>query len=70
MEVFLKDCMQAVLDGDSDKAERLAKEALEANMPPLDVIDKGFVKGIREIGRLWEAGELFLPELVMGAEAM
>jgi corrinoid protein of di/trimethylamine methyltransferase len=34
------------------------------------VIESGFVVGIREVGRLWEEGELFLPELVMGAEAM
>jgi trimethylamine corrinoid protein len=70
MEAFLKDCMQSVLDGDGDKAEKLAKEALDKKISPLEAIDKGFVRGIREIGRLWEEGTLFLPELVMGAEAM
>jgi corrinoid protein of di/trimethylamine methyltransferase len=39
-------------------------------MNVLEVIDKGFVSGIREVGRLWEEGELFLPELVIGADAM
>jgi corrinoid protein of di/trimethylamine methyltransferase len=70
MEAFLKDCTQAVLNGDGDRAEQLAKEALDKKIPPLEAIDKGFVKGIREVGRLWEEGVLFLPELVMGAEAM
>jgi corrinoid protein of di/trimethylamine methyltransferase len=39
-------------------------------MPLLEVIEDGFASGIREVGRLWEEGELFLPELVIGAEAM
>lgn len=70
MEEFLKDCALAVLEGDGGRAEGLAKEALEKGFPLLEVIEGGFVKGIREVGRLWEEGELFLPELVMGAEAM
>jgi corrinoid protein of di/trimethylamine methyltransferase len=70
MEAFLRECMQSVLDGDAEKAEKLAHEALDREIAPLVAIEKGFVKGIREIGRLWEEGVLFLPELVMGAEAM
>ncbi len=70
MEAFLKSCAQSVLEGDGDKAEQLAREALDKKYPPLEVIEKGFVTGIREVGRLWEEGTLFLPELVMGADAM
>ncbi len=70
MREHLKACMQAVLDGDSEKAEELARLTLEKKLPLLEVIDGGFVSGIREVGRLWEEGDLFLPELVMGAEAM
>jgi len=70
MEAYLARCAQSVLSGDADEAERLAREALDKKYPPLDVIEKGFVIGIHEVGRLWEEGTLFLPELVMGAEAM
>jgi corrinoid protein of di/trimethylamine methyltransferase len=70
MEDFLKRCAQSVLDGDADRAETLASEALEKKYKVLEVIEKGFVAGIREVGRLWEEGTMFLPELVMGAEAM
>ena len=70
MEEFLKGCAQAVLDGDGDGAEALARRALDEKRPVLEVIEKGFVSGIREVGRLWEEGTMFLPELVMGAEAM
>ena len=70
MQAFLDSCAKSVLEGDAEAAEKLAREALEKKYPPLEVIEKGFAKGIKEVGRLWEAGTLFLPELVMGAEAM
>jgi len=70
MEEFYSECADAVLKGDEELAEQLASKALEQGLPVLDVIENGFVRGIREVGRLWEQGELFLPELVMGAEAM
>ncbi len=70
MQEHLKACAQAVLDGESEIAEELAKLTLEKKMNLLEVIEGGFVAGIREVGKLWEEGILFLPELVMGAEAM
>jgi corrinoid protein of di/trimethylamine methyltransferase len=70
MEDFLKECAQAIIEGDAVGAESLAGRALGGKKPILEVIEKGFVIGIREVGRLWEEGTIFLPELVMGAEAM
>ncbi len=61
---------QAILDGDEDAAGNLATEALEVGLPVLEVVDQGFVAGIREAGDLWEEGEFFLPELVTAAQAM
>ena len=61
---------QAVLDGDDDAAEAIATEALAAGLPALEIIEGGFVAGIRAAGDLWEEGEFFLPELVTAAQAM
>lgn len=61
---------QSVIDGEVEDAERLAQEGLNAGLPPVDILDKGFVKGIEEVGDLFGKGEFFLPELVQGAEAM
>jgi trimethylamine corrinoid protein len=70
MEEFLKRCARSVTDLDSREAEKLARKAVDDNLSIMEVIESGFVKGIREVGDLWEKGEIFLPELVMGAEAM
>ena len=61
---------QSVIDGEVEDAERLAQEGLDAGLRPGDILDKGFVKGIEEVGDLFGRGEFFLPELVQGAEAM
>jgi trimethylamine corrinoid protein len=61
---------QAIIDGEVEGAEELAKKGLEAALSPADILDKGFVKGIEEVGDLFGKGEFFLPELVQGAEAM
>ncbi len=61
---------QAVIDGDVGAAGTLAAAALAAGLEPLEIIEKGFSEGIREVGELWEEGEYFLPELIQGAEAM
>jgi corrinoid protein of di/trimethylamine methyltransferase len=70
MSEHIERCRQAIIDGDAEKSAELAKLTLDEGMDVLEVIDGGFVAGIREVGRLWEEGELFLPELVIGADAM
>jgi corrinoid protein of di/trimethylamine methyltransferase len=61
---------QTVIDGELELAEELARKGLAAGLSPADILDKGFVKGIEEVGDLFGKGEFFLPELVQGAEAM
>jgi len=61
---------KAIVDGDGVRAGRLAGEALGAGLDPSEVIEMGYVPGLRRVGELWEAGEYFLPELIASAEAM
>jgi len=68
-ELFQK-MSQCILDGDSDVAVALAKQAIEAGIDPLDAIAKGFVVGVNQVGENFAAGQAFLPELVMAGEAM
>jgi corrinoid protein of di/trimethylamine methyltransferase len=61
---------QSIMDGDADVAEKLALDALEAGIDPLDAINQGFILGLDKVGELFSAGEAYLPELVMAGEAM
>jgi len=68
-ELFQK-MTQSILDGDSDMAVALAKQAIEAGIDPLDAITYGFVLGVNQVGENFSSGQAFLPELVMAGEAM
>jgi corrinoid protein of di/trimethylamine methyltransferase len=61
---------QSIIDGDSDLATELAKQAVAAGIDPLDAITNGFVRGVNQVGESFAAGDAFLPELVMAGEAM
>lgn len=61
---------QALIDGEPEDAEALAKEALELGLDPLACISQGLTPGIQRVGKLFASGEYFLPELIIGADAM
>jgi trimethylamine corrinoid protein len=61
---------RSIIDGDDAMAAQLAAEGLATGLDPSEILDEGFVKGIEEVGDLFNKGEFFLPELVQGAEAM
>lgn len=61
---------EAVIEGEPEEAEELAKQALDQGLDPLTCINEGLTKGIQRVGELFASGEYFLPELIIGAEAM
>ncbi len=69
-EALLAEAKQSIIDYDKDKAEEVARKALAAGINPNAVITEGFVPGITEVGDLFDRGRLFLPELMLAAEAM
>jgi corrinoid protein of di/trimethylamine methyltransferase len=69
-EEILKKLAEAVLQGDSKAAGEAAQQALSAGVDPLEAIQQGAAKGLDELGERFQKLEAFLPELVMGGDAM
>jgi corrinoid protein of di/trimethylamine methyltransferase len=61
---------QAVIDGEPEDAEELARQALDQGLDPLVCINEGLTPGMNRVGQLFESGEYFLPDLIIGGEAM
>ena len=59
----------ALQEGDAEAAEAIALEALAANVNPLEIINQVMVPALTEVGRTFQTGEIFLPELVMAGGA-
>ena len=68
-EIYAK--MQASIEEyDRDAAKAAAEEAIAAGLDPVKAVDKGFAEPIRELGEAFDRMEIFLPQLVMAADAM
>ena len=70
MHDLLQRQRQSILDGRTADAVDLARRAVADGVDLNACIEAGYVAGIEEVGRLWEEGEYFLPELMQGADAM
>ena len=69
-EEILKKMIDAVVAGKFADAESGAKEALAAGMSALDAINNGLVAGMAIVGENYAAHKVYLPQVLMSANAM
>lgn len=62
--------MNAVMNGEEEKAEELAKKTIEVGMDPVKVIMETLTKAMKTVGDKFEKMEIYLPEVMLAAEAM
>jgi len=60
-EDLYRSMRKAIVEGDKPAARQMALEAVRQGLDLNEVIDKGYVPGIQEVGDLWGKGEYFLP---------
>jgi 5-methyltetrahydrofolate--homocysteine methyltransferase len=65
-----KELYDAVLNGDARKAHAVTQAALAAGMEPMALIAGTMVPAMDEVGRLFEAEDYFVPELLLAGRAM
>ena len=68
-KIFSELC-EAVVSGDVDAVTGAAKEVVRKRVDPVKAIESGLSKGARIIGDKFERLEIFLPDLLVAAEAM
>jgi len=60
---------EAVLTGNAPAAVAAARQALDAGIEPVELVNHAISPAMDEVGRLYEAGEYFVPELLLAARA-
>ena len=65
----LANLKKAIVEGDPDLAEQLAKEILESGTDILNAINNAVVPGINQAGELWKQNEYFISDVVLCGEA-
>lgn len=70
MSNILEGIFDEVLSGDVERTEGSVNAALSEGIPPEDILRKSLIASMREVGRRFEAGDLFVPEMLISARAM
>jgi corrinoid protein of di/trimethylamine methyltransferase len=60
----------SIQEYDEAEAVAAATEAVAAGLNPVEAVEKGFAGAIRELGEAFDRMDIFLPQLVMAADAM
>ena len=70
MSDIIKEIYQNVLEGQSKQTTENVTTALEQGMNAETILNEGMVSAMSEVGRLFEEGEYFVPEMLISARAM
>ncbi len=66
----LKDIYQNVIDGQAPEVEAGVKAAIAAGIGAEEILNNALIAAMNEIGQRFEAGDLFVPEMLIAARAM
>jgi 5-methyltetrahydrofolate--homocysteine methyltransferase len=67
---IIDDLRQSVIDGEMNITQALVQKALAEKLPPERILKDGLISAMTEVGRRFECGEFFVPEMLISARAM
>ena len=67
---ILDDLRQSVIDGEMNVTQELVQKTLADKMSPEQILKEGLISAMAEVGRKFEGGEFFVPEMLISARAM
>ncbi len=70
MSSTLDHIYEGILDGNSNLVVENIKLALDEGVTPGSILNDGMIAAMGEVGRLFEEGEYFVPEMLIAARAM
>jgi 5-methyltetrahydrofolate--homocysteine methyltransferase len=68
--VDLNELHDAIVDGDAKTTLKIVQAAVAEHVPAATLINEAMIPAMAEIGRLYEAEEVFVPEMLLAARAM
>ena len=67
---LIEEIRQAVIDGQAKVVVPKVEQALKDGADPNVILHEGLIDAMAEVGRLFEEGEFFVPEMLISARAM
>lgn len=69
-EEILKGLYDQTILGKAADVKTLTEQGLDAKLEPTDMLYKALLPALQEVGRRFEVGDFFVPEMLMSAKAM
>ena len=69
-EEIRAELFEHTLNGHAPEVKALTEEALRLGMDPMDILFKALIPSLEEVGRRFEKGDFFVPEMLIAARAM
>ncbi len=60
----------SIVEGQVAEATEFTQKALASQVPAKEILDKGLLPAMNQVGSDFESGQIFLPELLMAGDAM
>ena len=70
METILQTIYNGILNGEQNTVTQKVQEALTAGIAPAEILNDAMIAAMAEVGRLFEEGEYYVPEMLIAARAM
>jgi 5-methyltetrahydrofolate--homocysteine methyltransferase len=70
MNATVSDLFEGVINGQSEIVQQKVNEALRSGVDPAVILNEGMIAAMAEVGRRFEEGEFFVPEMLVAARAM
>lgn len=70
MSNLIQQIYDGVMDGDIQSVQTSVETALDTDINPETILNEGMIAAMTEVGRLFEDGEYFVPEMLVAAKAM
>ena len=70
MDDLLNRIANSLREGDNAQVSTLTREAVDRSVPSKEILDKGLIAGMNEVGELFNNHDIFLPDVLLAAKAM
>jgi 5-methyltetrahydrofolate--homocysteine methyltransferase len=70
MNATLEQLFEGVVNGESELVEQKVNEALSSGIDPTVILNEGLIAAMAEVGKRFEEGECYVPEMLVAARAM
>jgi 5-methyltetrahydrofolate--homocysteine methyltransferase len=70
MNQILQETFDGIVEGKAPVVQQKVQEALDAGLEPAVILNEGMIAAMREVGRRFEVGKYYVPEMLISARAM